>query len=557
MINTKVKEKEPLIKAQDEPQAKGTAETNGWDLVTAIRFPDVNKAIVAQKSSPPSFDFSQTDDLFGKVAYKGDFGDWQLTGGDGKFVIFSMPITNGVFTIAGSDRSYPLKMVATVEVNMLWVSEKVSDSNFDLKIDNSVKAVVEDIDIGENMDPNNKPISETEIGLLKQYLGLWLIDHVKAFDHVFASVDIAEEADTGEGLAWLKPTDKLYGVTSSDNDPTNLNAMIFAVLCMTEGRPAPGDHNVSPFAIPDGCRAGFLISPERMLSKMFLHGMPYLFTEKYDGSHWVKGITSDDFTVENLSITNKYPMRFIQQTLDNGKVVQPRIDAKKFNLRYHTNGIEMDMADLNFEYSPGIRVHVNHVAPATLSINSERKFVLNTGTTSTATSVTTSTGVLVAEIVGGIAAAILGAAVGGMLGAAAEGGEVVAVEATEATIDTITTTAAEAGEDAVTNVSEETIEEATAEVASEESGELSKFGKFKLFLAKNWPKLLGMAIGSAIAATVPNVIKLMANESTMPTIDKLGTESLAPVTWPNLEQDSFYIKSGGVNGSLQIGFDVK
>jgi Clostridium P-47 protein len=562
--------------------------TNGWDCVSVLRFPDVNAAIIKQKSSPPSFSESDTDPTFGLITFNGNFGDWQLSGGDGKLVWIDMPLNNSLFSMLNKTHSYPKTMQATVEVNMLWIEQatkpNATTSGFDLKVDPGVTINVENIDVGANTESDGSKISDVTIGIMKSSLQSWLIKNISQFDHVFASVDIAEQVDT-DALGWLKPTDKFYAVTSSDTDPDNIDKMLFAVLCMTENRTNPGDHEVSPFAIPDGSRASFLISPERFMNKMMMNGLPLLFVGKstivqkqevdpetgqtytVPVETWADPVTVSDFTLANLAITNKVAMRFMTQQLDNKKTVDPVIAAGKFNLRFQTNGIELDLTDLNFDYTPGISVHINHTAPATLSIDSTRKFLLSVGNSTTSAQVVESEGVLIAEIVGSIAAAVIGSVVGGMIGGAAAGGSTAIVEGgTEAAVNTITVTSEEAAEGALLNVTEEAITESSDEATTAMNGisngaaNLSKFAQFTGFLARSWPKILGTIIGGAIGGstgTIATIIKAVANDHTsVPTIDQLGTEALAPITWPNLDAKGFVVKEGGINGCLQIGFDI-
>lgn len=563
------------------------ATTNGWDCVSVLRFPDVNKAIVEQKSSPPNFSQSDDDPTFGTIALKGDFGDWQLSGGDGKLVWIDMPLNNTIFTLMSKDHNYGKPMRATAEVNMLWLEQQTQSAEnkgYDLKIDNTVTIDVLNIDPGDNTESGGAKISQSIIGLMKSSLQSWLISNISKFDHVFASVDIAEKVDTGP-LGWLKPTDKFYAVTSSDKDPDDINQKLFAVLCMTENRPNPGDHEVSPFAIPTDSRASFLISPERFLNKMMLNGLPLVFvgkstmeTQTYIDPEtgvkftqqvetWKDPVTTNDFTVENLTITNKVPMRFMTQEMDDGKKVDPVIDTGKFVIRFQTDGIEMDLTDLNFEYTPGISVHINHTAPMSLTIDQNRKFKMVLGKSTTSASVVSSTAVLVAEIIGSIAAAVIGAAVGGALGGLASGGATAAAEGgMEATIDSITVASEEGVEESLVNLTEETVtdtvEDADTSMEGIEEGEsnLSKFGKFKSFLGRNKFKILGSIIGGALGGStgsIANIIKAVANsDANVPTIDNLGTEALAPITWPNLSSDLFVINGGGINGCLQIGYSI-
>ena len=544
--------------------------TNGWDCVSVIRFPDVNAAIVTQKSSPASFSQSDNDPDLGTLTFGGDFGDWLLSGGDGKLVSIDMPLMNSVFTMNSNTHSFSKKMVATAEVNMQWV-EQGGPSN--LIVDPGVTINVSSLDVGDNLESTGKNISDTTIGIMKESLQNWMKNNVNLFDHVFASVNIAEQVDTGP-LGWLKPTDKFYAVTSSDSDPDDINKKLFAVLCMTDKNPNPGDHQVSPFAIPDGLRASFLISEKIFMDKMIRPGLPLLFAGKSTISKsnptetWAEPVSPDDFEFSDpTTITNKVDMRFITQQLDDGTKVKPVIAKNHFMLRIQSDGLELDLTDLNFEYSHGISVHINHTAPATLTINANRKFVLNVGNSTTSASVVESTELLVESIVASIVASIILSAVGGMIGGAAAGGaSTIAKGGAEATIDAITVTTTEAAEDAVTNLTDEAIMDASDEATSSQkaidqgAADLTKWGKFKGFLSRNWPKMLGSTIGGAIGGatiTIPNIIEAMANDhASVPTIDNLGTEALAPITWPNLDKQKFVIKEGGINGCLQIGFDI-
>jgi len=76
-----------------------SADTMGWDTVFAIRVPDVNAAIVEEKTSPKTF---ASGDLGGGWSITGDFGDWQITpGGDGENINLLIPATSGNMVFSG------------------------------------------------------------------------------------------------------------------------------------------------------------------------------------------------------------------------------------------------------------------------------------------------------------------------------------------------------------------------------------------------------------------------------------------------------------------------
>lgn len=574
-------------------------DTNGWDTVTAIRFPEMNQAIVKMKRSPLSFDESQSDDDDGTVSFKGKFGDWQLSGGDGKLVWLDLPISEATFGFGGKIFSYPLPMTATIEVNMEWVQEQASESSTtnsenggiatsisnQLKVAPGIRVVVQQLFTGDNTEPSGKPVSEVHSSLMKSTLEAWLTQNVASFDHVFATVDIAEDAAKGP-LAWLKPTDKMYAVTSAGPDAEQMDNKIFGVLTMTDKNKNPGDHEISPFAIPADCRAAFLISPERFMTQMLQPGLPLLFlgkstiveetwyppestvAVKREVETWGDAVQAEDFQFSGTALSNGVAMRFHDQTLENGKVVQPVIDAGKFQLTFKPEGLEMELSDLRFDYSWGICVHMEHKANAVLEIDENRCFKLTVKRSVTSAAVTTSEEVKIFTIIGSIAASIILSAVGGMIGgsAAAGAGEAVVNAAGEGVINTIEVIAEEGAEAAV-NVATEAATEAgeeAAESASILSGAMkniaAKAGDFKLFLAKAWPKILGTIIGGAVGGatgTIPTIIEAIANNNaSIPSLDDLGTAALSPVQWANLEQDSFVVLSGGINGCIQIGFTI-
>lgn len=531
------------------------ASTNGWDTVYAIRYPDVNKGIIAQKSSPKSFTQSLKDPDMGDMKLIGNFSDWQLaTGGDGKNVRLNLPVTNSTLNFMGQDHSYNSLVTATIEVNLLWLSE---DGQPDADDSSSHKSQLMVFTNEGNeasvrfIDPGTNTMSDTQKSFYRTLLESWLNANRGVFEHVFAFLDVNSQADKGkEGFQWLKPTDKLYSVVDVDDDATK---SIFGVLCMTGNRKSPEAHEISPFAIPDKVNSGFLIAPERIISEILWPYIPLMFVDS----------SKDDFSLsdDNLQITNNKDLKFNKQVLDDGTtIIQPEIAAEKFTITLEATYVKMQFTDLHFPWSPGISVRVTHTSNSTFKMTSDRKLKMDVISSTTTGNIQTEEWVKILEIIGSIALSIIGSVGGGFIGGAVKGGSAVATGATEAALDAIEMTAVETGEQLTTNIAADAGEEAATETTSLISRVSAAPGKFASFFARNWAKLLGGAIGGGIGATIgmiPSIIGAVANNhENVPTLDEFGTQAMQPITWPNLSNEGLTLVSGSLNGSFQMGIQL-
>jgi Clostridium P-47 protein len=412
------------------------ADTNDWDTAFAIHFSDANNAIVAKKSSPPSFSAPYTDGLSGQqYTIAGNFGAWQLSGGSGGIVHMSLPVTGGTLTPqGGTARNYSGSGV--IEVYLNFLPQPTSDSTNGQTNNLQVKLTTN--------DPVNQPVvtvqsftfdptSPLQQGAeaIQSALGTWLNANLQSFNHVFAAVDLNAVADQG-AFQWLKPTKVGYAVNAPNNVTTD--KYIFGVLCMTEDRDNPNLSNqISPNIIPTGATAGFLISQERFVNKIFLPGVYLIF----------KGATASNFTQTNdgATVTNTVPLSFQNFTLDDGTLItDASIGTGNFTLTAFDETMEMQFTDLNFTWKTGYIVHLSYTGLASLSLDANHNLQMTpTGKPSLNTVVTKTTEEqwkeLIEGIVEGIALAVVGAVIGGALGPAAEeaaeAGETAATDAAE------------------------------------------------------------------------------------------------------------------------------
>jgi Clostridium P-47 protein len=513
-----------------------TIETNGWDTVYAVPFSLINTAIVNKSSSPASFSESETNDD-GTTSFAGTFGHWQLaTGGDGQLVMMSLPIPTATFTLGTINRNLT-NGTATIQLNLIWVDDPADPKYQNLIINNDSNTVqVIDITFAES-------VSAAEKGIMIQFLHNWLGKNADDFQHIFSTVNINDVANTGS-FQWLMPTDVSYAV--KDATPANLNTSVFGILCMTENRTAPGTSQVPANALSASANSALLISPERVIAKMFFPNIYGIF----------KDATLADFEIGNtkLYIQNKNALTFEPQTMDDGTSKTLSLAPNEFRLEIQDTRITMTLNKISYEYKSGLDVNFNHSADATFNIV---KGVFNLAVTGSNTDVNVeeSTGVIIGEIAAGLAAAIIGAIIGGIIGGALSGGA-----------DATANAAAEIVEEGATSV------EMTATDSTQSASQGSNIapavvdevldnapGRFSTFFAKNWAKLLGGFVGILIGGPVtPGImfgLQALAKGSVPPLTD-FGANAIQSITWPTTNNQEFQIVNGTLNGALQIGINL-
>jgi hypothetical protein len=238
--------------------------TYGWDTAFAIPVPDVNQAIVAHKSSPPSFSVTKPT-----YTVTGNFGDWQIcAGGDGKAVRMIWPLTDVILTLTSNGKRFSFNGQAVVEVELHYIPHDAVAADGS---GNPQALVVNPSSPGANIPPLsivavdlNPTPGTISNALVTQGLLSWGTDHLGDFAHVFAVVDLNRIVDQGQ-WAFVTPNYTDYAYLDGDT----LADSTFAVLCMTgtrTGNTLP--EQVSGAAIPRGSEAGFVVSQGRTLDDL-------------------------------------------------------------------------------------------------------------------------------------------------------------------------------------------------------------------------------------------------------------------------------------------------
>ncbi len=254
------------------------ATTNGWDTVYGVPISNVNKVIVSSKSSPADFTQQDSDPLGGDYTIEGDFSDWQIVkGGAGTLLHMNTPVTRMTLKSAASQTPEAFTNgTIVVEVNLQYLpSPKPTPSGrlHDLKLKSAVRII-------------SSSFSESNYGtyreLVQSAILKWYNANITAFQHTFVTVNLNRAADKGQ-FKWLLPTACSYSYVDIESE----DAGVLGILCMTEGRSAPADQQLSPNVIPPGSSAGFLINEARFMQDLLLPAMPQSF----------KGTTASDYTI--------------------------------------------------------------------------------------------------------------------------------------------------------------------------------------------------------------------------------------------------------------------
>lgn len=348
--------------------------TNGWHTVFAIRYPDVNAAIVKAGASPD--DYLQVETSGTRTAsISGPFSDWQLTtGGDGRNLRMTLP--SALLRYEDTTQPGPREFAAVtfvIEVELQFLPQPDQDHAsaagvwYDLKLDfeklrNSANQafVIDLLYAGTDMDGLTKA---TLMGLMAD----WLNANAQEFNHVFATVNLNAKADVDD-FQWMVPTHVSYGCT----DRGTPESSIFAVLCMTDNVSAEGlAHQVSVDAIPEGERSAFLISKERFLRRMVLPGIGGLFSDPQEsGRVWPDDyfeLRSDDTIITNESEVSIDQMDFSEKG-DGSKTYKATVQKEKFTFEFHGDYVSVTYTDLYHDYRHfGLFYKVFHTFSVNLS----------------------------------------------------------------------------------------------------------------------------------------------------------------------------------------------
>lgn len=520
-----------------------TVTTNNWDTAFGITFKAANAAIVKKASSPANF--SGTHSALGQVTtVTAGFGDWQLSGGSGSIVQMTLPLKNGTVQSGGNSASYAGS--ADIQVNLAFIPQPGTQTN-NLALDVASGATVLKVTLSSG------PASAVDA--IKGALDEWLAGNLDQFNHVFAAVDIDEQADTGD-FTWLAPTHLGYAINTDGF--AKVDDYLFGVLTMTQNRVGSAlGPNLDPGIIPKGADAGFLVSAPLVLDQMFRQHITTLF----------KDATPDDFDTLNdgTSLFNTKALSLPDFTLSDGRVVQDAgVKADGFNLSIGSGSVVITFTGMTFTYHTGYTVVVNYRSVNTLSTDLNGHLQLTpTGDPTVALTIEEATSEKWKEIWEGVGIGIITAIIGACLGAAAEAA-LAARQAAQVAGQAIADAGAGAGGEMgvpLANVGLTPAEQVDADIDALQQAVANLQNpdapmSFAGFFRANAFKLLGAAIGAAVGgglAAIPTILDGYADgdRDKMPTLDKFSTNAIASTTWAG--GTGYTLSSARLRGALQLG----
>ncbi len=497
------------------PRAAQAIDTFGWDTVSAIRLPDVNKAIEKAGSSPSGFDSTGDSGARGV----GTFGDWTVVqGGSGTLLMMQLPLPSGTVTFSGTDYPYE-QAVARIEVRLQFLPRDTGSTTSgaqELRLlgqDHSASDAQKPVAVEALEFHGPTPPAPLVPPFLRETLEKWLIENLEEFNHVFSTVSLGDRADK-EDLQWLKPTSVGYAYEQPSGSPDDEDC-IFAVLAMTENRSSAGlPEQVSPDLIPEGQRAGFMIGGERYLEKAFRPGIADMFEEA----------SPDDFVLEGRELKNGKALRM-------KKIGQwtPSIEAEKFSAELnYKDQLVISIRNAHVQISPGIDLYLDYTMYLGAKLidrkDGTKAFVLyDAKDLDHHHVVQTAAWVTITASVASLITSVVLAAIGGTIGS-----KLISKPLTQCVI--------KAGEEEAASLTQKVIVFIIKAIVGSITGGIAA--------ALGWTP---EAIAPIIAACAER------DAENLPKFDPFADEATAAVDWPNATGAK--PTSVAFNGGLQIGID--
>lgn len=375
---------------QDTPVVDPATESvplNGWDMVFAITFKDVNAAIKHRKTTPKAFSFRREDEGGGpfdaKYALNGEYDDWRMTlGGDGVLARMAIPAKTLDLNVTMGGKTYPYSVkkgvTFTIEVHLDWVTE---DQKVHLVLGKgkhtaSLDVLTADFEDAEEAEIFNHAHVEP---ILKDLIKEMLISDVEKFEHVFGTVNYAKDLSDlhKQKFEWLTPTSHHYGVaqrvtTDKDKEADPMSLGVLNIMSMSGNRPNPTTGNAPNNIIPPGANAGFAFNEKFVIQNFMLPAM----TEIFPGCDIAKDFV---LTSDGCSFTNTRDLLMKKMERDHtwirdhdklSPMVRLQAPKSNFSIFLENGHVVFDMSNLNYERTP--RLNAIFVVKHRCSLNMDK-----------------------------------------------------------------------------------------------------------------------------------------------------------------------------------------
>lgn len=547
----------------------GNIDLMGWDTVFALTLDALNKSIVAQKKTPPSFEGTDSQ---GGASVSGTWGDWIVIGGEGTGIYIKCPVTKGTLTVPGMtpvslDGGY-VEVEITLTVN--HSSTPMVDAS--AKPGTGVAKVFQAN--GSSEDPFQQPkVQNVSFQNVKGYIVYaaeaafndYFQKNIAVFDAVFSSVLLEEEAIEAD-KQWLKPQESLYAMAFAGNNA------YFGVLNLTR-KLNPGE------ALPqqnfDLRMFDFFQKTEVPTNSVFAIASTLAMRNIVMASAplCVKNSTIDDFEIVNngITVTNKNTLNWgdFQFDKDSKETVCPTITPGNFQLTLDGSQFHLSVSQASFTTPDGscdVKITADQYFTFGVTKLEDGKYYFTPGdglgTNSIRADVSANKefqiAMIIESIVIGVALGFLGGAIGESLG------DVVSSTTSSAT-EGVVEASEESIESGINSMTEEAIEEATSSAISEATESIATDGESvaaKSGLFANKFKIWGGVLGGMLAIPIGLLPQIMTaiysgeiTTGNVPTIDDFATNFTGAVQWPYVE--SWQVTGGTFASAFMLSGNAK
>ncbi len=540
-------------------------DTLGWDTVYAAPFPVVNSAIMADKTYPASFNY--TDDT--GVVISGTWTSWQLVqGGSGSNVQMVCVVEKGSISGLSQPDGDLTGSSIIMQVNLTQVtdaSKKFTDKTAKKGTGNAVALVTNAK--AQGVDPAVSVLSSSSypkvtsalfLDLINTVFGKYFCQNISDFTHVFSIMMLNEEADNGS-FSWLKPSAYTYAV--GEPVGASIDDCVFGLLCKVDGgQIQPTDQQAVDIDalqnLPAGSNSTFLISAEKLTEHMLLNG----------AINTIQGSKASDFTigVDGVSISNNADITWGNFQTKDG-VISPKIGKGNFTLSVEEDHILLEMVDVTYTPTTGFLM--------TMSIT--QKFGYKTvkrkdgkyvfvpddnafGSPHIVSQVSMTEGMKIAEITLAVCGAVAGlacgiSAIGSAIAAGAEAGVDAGVATVEVSADVIadaTANEAQAVADAESTAATSVDATLGTGAAAVQNGSFLLSSSFRMFAG-----IAAAMAGIASAGIAVSGYVIGKEYDKIPAFDDFAANCVGATKWPNMKDATLI--SADLRRSLVIAVNLE
>lgn len=332
-------------------------DTYGWNTAFALRMEDANRLLARPATQTKRYRANASKGSPAPAA-QWTFRPWRLAEASGSEVVIATQLAEGqlqnggkTFDLEGLDCTITCEMVLK-PVNR--PGDDAKDAHTPQPVPGASRAWAQ-----VEIDNEAGRLEFGDLVALQECLDLWFrtAEALAEFEAHFGGLVIST-AEAKDDLAWTMPRAVGFAGAVLPDD-----SHAFGILARTDDRSIIGcSYQLSPFAIPDGAQAGFVISAETFLRHMLMPALPHVF-----------GGRPGDYRIHDGTKVSNVAALHLSFTADNGRsftgVIGPKqldiaLSGAELVLRIHNLAIPVDLGP--FKKVETIHIEVTHRLGLTL-----------------------------------------------------------------------------------------------------------------------------------------------------------------------------------------------